>query len=986
MRIDKPTLTKIATFTDNGFLKTSGGDGTLGVDTATYLTAVTAHNVLSTTHGDTSADTVVRGDVMIGNSTPKWSRLAFPASPTGKVLIATATDVTWSTNALGTAAYSATGDFLAVGGTAADSSKLNGQSASYYQTSVGDTTDLTVKSLTIGKNGAGGTAASITLRDGANPGTTATLTYAKWADLEAVNGIVKCNGSGDYSAISGTSSQFVKGDGSLDSSTYLTSLSGAVLTDQTSGQTIGATGARLTKLWATDITCTNAISGSVTGNAGTVTNGIYTTSDATALAATSAGNKGKYLYSNASTGVLEWATVTGTGASTALDNLASVAINAALVLGTSDAFALGSATKMWSDLFLADGGVINWNNGNATLTHSTGLLTSNVPLSLGTSNALTAGSIELGHASDTTIARVSAGVVSIEGANILVSGGALGTPASGTLTNCTFPTLNQNTTGSAASLSISGQSGLLTFTGLTSSNRAKTIRDAADTILELGGSYTPTGTWTWSSATWSGTPTLNQDTTGSAVYWKTSGTGKAAITGPAAGATRTYTFPDSDQTILYSGGALGTPASGTVTNLTGTASININGTVGATTANTIVGTTITANTGLVPDADDGAYIGTTTLGFSDLFLASGATIHCANTDWVATHSAGILTIGTGTLKITTPTNTATSVVTIDGTQTLTNKTLTSPNVNEAVALTTTATKLNYLTSATGTAGTATGKIVFDTAPTFVTSITTPSVLATANDSGALGASGTAFSDLFLASGGVINWNAANVTLTHSAGILTLSAGTVFKADHIGETTGSHTIVFDNTITNAGQSDLTTIHSTTTLADHIGEHTGSHTVVADNTITLATGAGMILPAGSGIKLTLPTTDAQCTGHYTDSFNSGYTASAGDLVFYGSGGKWLEVDSDAVATCNGLLGIAMEAKNDGQAMKVALPGSFVHFDAWNWTTGDTLYAGETLGAIQNTIPTGADAIIKVVGVAIDADTIYFYPSQDQQSTVA
>jgi hypothetical protein len=39
-------------------------------------------------------------------------------------------------------------------------------------------------------------------------------------------------------------------------------------------------------------------------------------------------------------------------------------------------------------------------------------------------------------------------------------------------------------------------------------------------------------------------------------------------------------------TPLTSGGALGTPSSGTVTNLTGTASININGTVGATTANT----------------------------------------------------------------------------------------------------------------------------------------------------------------------------------------------------------------------------------------------------------------------------------------------------------------------------------------------------------------------------------------------------------------
>jgi len=40
--------------------------------------------------------------------------------------------------------------------------------------------------------------------------------------------------------------------------------------------------------------------------------------------------------------------------------------------------------------------------------------------------------------------------------------------------------------------------------------------------------------------------------------------------------------------------ALGTPASGVVTNLTGTASININGTVGATTANTGAFTTVTA--------------------------------------------------------------------------------------------------------------------------------------------------------------------------------------------------------------------------------------------------------------------------------------------------------------------------------------------------------------------------------------------------------
>lgn len=97
----------------------------------------------------------------------------------------------------------------------------------------------------------------------------------------------------------------------------------------------------------------------------------------------------------------------------------------------------------------------------------------------------------------------------------------IGTCGSGTtfapcsLVSGDIPTLNQNTTGSAASLSISGQTGLLSFTGLASTNRIKTVRDAADTLLELGGSYTPTGTWVWTSAsvTW---PTFNQNTTGNA--------------------------------------------------------------------------------------------------------------------------------------------------------------------------------------------------------------------------------------------------------------------------------------------------------------------------------------------------------------------------------------------------------------------------------------------------------------------------------------
>ena len=46
----------------------------------------------------------------------------------------------------------------------------------------------------------------------------------------------------------------------------------------------------------------------------------------------------------------------------------------ALTPGANDGNILGSATVSWADLFLADGGVVNFNNGNLTMTHSAGAM------------------------------------------------------------------------------------------------------------------------------------------------------------------------------------------------------------------------------------------------------------------------------------------------------------------------------------------------------------------------------------------------------------------------------------------------------------------------------------------------------------------------------------------------------------------------------------------------------------------------------------
>ena len=101
--------------------------------------------------------------------------------------------------------------------------------------------------------------------------------------------------------------------------------------------------------------------------------------------------------------------------------------------------------------------------------------------------------------------------------------------------------------------------------------------------------------------------------------------------------------------------------------------------------NTFKGSAHNFDAVLQPTTDDAAALGTTTLGFSDLFLATGGTLRFANTNWVATHTSGILTVGTGDLRVTTAgTNTA-SVVTVGGTQTLTDKTLTAPTITAFTA-------------------------------------------------------------------------------------------------------------------------------------------------------------------------------------------------------------------------------------------------------------------------------------------------------------
>lgn len=256
-------------------------------------------------------------------------------------------------------------------------------------------------------------------------------------------------------------------------------------------------------------------------------------------------------------------------------------------------------------------------------------------------------------------------------------------------------------------------------------------------------------------------------------------------------------------------------------------------------------------------------------------------------------------------------------VTLTGAEVLSNKTLTAPIINA------------------GTIGT--------------------SLVPTTNDGAALGSTTNQFSDLFLAEGGVINWDNSDATLTQVNNVITMAG-----ADLRATTNG----------TNAA--------SVMTVG---GAQSFANKNVAPGALTLEENAAIALD---------PVLSADGTYSGTTITGvAGTTLAFGDLVYLAvADSRWELVDADAVATSDRMIGICVLAAGaDGNATNILLVGNIradAKFPAL--TIGAAVYAGETPGEIQVAIPTGADAVIRRIGYALTADSIYFNPSMDSQTTIA
>jgi hypothetical protein len=261
----------------------------------------------------------------------------------------------------------------------------------------------------------------------------------------------------------GSAGAFVTFNGALGtpSSGTVTNLTGtaSININGTVGATSQNTGQFTSLAYSTTLTGTSTSATALAVGRQGATNPVLNVNAATAsvvtgLNLTGAAAGSRMAVSVTSSGTDEGLSIDAKGAGTirlGATSTGAIEFSRAAVPTADDGVALGTTSLKWADLFLASGSVINWNNGDLTLTHASNLLTlaggdlalsSTTAASSSTTGALTvAGGLGIGG-----IAYVEGGIVAGSNTattNVLIAGsgsgsggGALITVQTGVGVNC----------------------------------------------------------------------------------------------------------------------------------------------------------------------------------------------------------------------------------------------------------------------------------------------------------------------------------------------------------------------------------------------------------------------------------------------------------------------------------------------------------------------------------------------------------------------
>ena len=235
-------------------------------------------------------------------------------------------------------------------------------------------------------------------------------------------------------------------------------------------------------------------------------------------------------------------------------------------------------------------------------------------------------------------------------------------------------------------------------------------------------------------------------------------------------------------------------------------------------------------------------------------------------------------------------------------------------------------------------------------------------------------------------GAQIDVDSANAqgTITQKGLVLNVAADGVGDA---ATTSGIETTVMDGgtdikMMSHADTADYCTIATTTNGATTIttvdGGATAAHfEVAADGKITLDAATDIVLETGTTstnstsipLRKFAPTGD-NTAGNYNGGdvvyFGGTTSMTTGAIYHYKSDGTWELADADAVATSDGLLGVALGAATDTNG--VLLRG-MVTIDHDPGAIGDVLFLSTTAGDCSATAPSGSGDIVRVIGYQVN-----------------